>query len=825
MAQAESCAVCHEGIGEGKHQSVYDKYVDASTLALTFTDVSSAMIGAGDYTVTLEFSITKNGLPFVDTAGLPAMDQKRFYAVQYDSVAKQYLNGNTRLRESNVVPVAGQPGDYILTQTGVPFAPEGPTWVAPFDGAQVYGYIAQGALLTHEGGGSGELPAGSHVHLYDDVSNTAMAFGTAVSGVAGAYDSAANVSGCENCHGTPYMKHGYRDPIVAGLPDFGSCKSCHYDDRTGGHEDWQYMVDDPSNWGTAGLPTADVETTYGYKAKLMNDVHMAHAMEFPYPRSMANCSTCHEGKLDRILTDANFTPETCKSCHPVDGNDTWPQTFDEAGNEILDSRGRRVPEIYAQIERAPALEYLWDTNATNPIFHTPIINDPTLSPTDCNEACHREGGIAPVFSELHTGYDVRIDNTAGVAYADLFSASIDDVAVDLVANTMTISYSADASAIANAVPDAPLNVHVYVSFFGWDSKHFIVPSHTRDANRLRYEFSPGNTNVLFPTFTEVAPGSYELMVDMTAWVGGQPGAIPDLIAEGTIKKAMITLAPRLDVDIGRSYRNAAGTTIAANLNAVTRAVDLTTGTFVDDYFSGPEAIVDVENGCNNCHDQLAVTWHTGSGRGGDIIACKNCHNPTYPGSHVEMASRSVESYVHAIHSFQDFDVDDVFHDDAEPGDPAHGEDFDAVLAKRYDQHINHTFPNFTIRNCEACHVEGTFDVPDQSKSIPGVLSAAQTVDNWYEMIDTPDGSIPDTVAVLIDARNIGAIPETVVGPASRACGGCHRADLINADDAGGLAAWNAHTEAFGSFVENEEIDDVEDQILFGIIDKIMSMFQ
>jgi hypothetical protein len=109
--------------------------------------------------------------------------------------------------------------------------------------------------------------------------------------------------------------------------------------------------------------------------------------------------------------------------------------------------------------------------------------------------------------------------------------------------------------------------------------------------------------------------------------------------------------------------------------------------------------------------------------------------------------------------------------------------------------------------------------------MPGLLSAAQTVDNWYEIVDTPDGSIPRTIAVLIDERNIGTIPETVVGPASRACGGCHRADLINADDAGGLAAWNAHTEAFGTFVENEEIDDVEDQILFGIIDKIMSMFQ
>ena len=51
----------------------------------------------------------------------------------------------------------------------------------------------------------------------------------------------------------------------------------------------------------------------------MNDTHMSHAMEFAYPQSMANCVTCHEGKLDAVLTDANFTLATCKSCHPVTG--------------------------------------------------------------------------------------------------------------------------------------------------------------------------------------------------------------------------------------------------------------------------------------------------------------------------------------------------------------------------------------------------------------------------------------------------------------------------------------------------------------------------
>ena len=42
----------------------------------------------------------------------------------------------------------------------------------------------------------------------------------------------------------------------------------------------------------------------------MNDTHMSHAMEFPYPLSMSNCVTCHEGKLDVVLADENFTMTT-----------------------------------------------------------------------------------------------------------------------------------------------------------------------------------------------------------------------------------------------------------------------------------------------------------------------------------------------------------------------------------------------------------------------------------------------------------------------------------------------------------------------------------
>ena len=749
-AKPESCATCHGGVGEF-HQAEYDKYVDASALTLTFNGVSTA---AGRVTAT--FTITKNGAPFVDAANLGLLDQKRFYTVQYFAGTREYLNSCSLGTLAAVDALAGQ----YSASGNCAYAPEDPA-----NNAQVYGYIADTPLFHHEGGSGSEIPATSHVHLYDNVANATLAFGDAQAADPEAYVSQANVAGCEKCHGVPYMKHGYRAAVVEGVPDFAACKSCHYDNRNGGHQDWQYMVDDPLSWATAAIDGAIVRAEYAYTANLMNDVHMSHGMEFPYPMSMANCVACHEGKLDLILDNSNFTPETCKSCHPYEGINAKPG------------------EPYEQPNRATPFRALW--TAANVGFH----GDGFPNCQDCHNAT---SGLT--FDFYHNGYDPMIRDVNGVRYDETYTATINDVSI--AGTIMTIDLS---------ISDAAMNPHVYVSFYGWDTKNFIVPSHTRDANRNRFEFS-GTTNVLFPTFVEVAPLNFELTVDLAAWVGGDPGTVPDLIAAGTIRKAEVTIAPRLTV---------AGT--AVSLDAVTQTFDIGANAMVENYFKGTNAIVDTDK-CDVCHDQLASTFHGGAGRGGDIVACRNCHNPTYPGGHIEMASRSIENYVHAIHSFQAFDVDEFFHDDA-PEPEVEG--FDPVLSLRYDQHIKHTFPNFTIRNCEACHNPGTYEVPDQTQTMPGLLSGSKNLLEWYTIV--PSGGFPSEIAVLnADGRNIsGSIGEKVVGPASRACGGCHRADFINADAAGDLASFNAHTEAFGTYVDNDDAD----VNLFAIIDKIMTLFE
>jgi OmcA/MtrC family decaheme c-type cytochrome len=729
-AQAESCGTCHDGVGD-QHQDIYDGYTDVSDLVMTFNNLASADNGDGTFAVTLDFSITKDGMPLTDMSPL---DQQRFYLTRYDSALGQYLQGNIRLRTFVAGAVAG---DWVGSQADVPFD--------PLVNGQVYGYIADEPLFSHEGGSS-ELPEGSHVHLYDNVSSAALAFGTANVADAASYESLANVEGCENCHGTPYMKHGYREAQVAELPDFASCKSCHYDDRNGNHSDWQYMVDEPFNWATGEPETAD----YSYLANIMNDTHMSHAMEFPYPQSISNCSTCHDGKLTQILTDEFFTGETCTSCHPVQGIDAWDG------------------EIYAQPHRAPALLELWTAKNVES-FHNAGL--------DCTTACHTAAGAAPTFAEYHTGYDVNISDASGNKYSDLYTVSIDQITMN--GNLLTVNFSSN---------DVTIVPELLVSFYGWDSKQFLVSSHERDGNvacqgyrpgcKMEYtpESSGGGANPLFAEDAASVPGDWMVTLDVSVLQLTKTDDLPTLIANGDVKMAEVTVTPEMNVG---------GVDVV--LMAAAKTFDIGGSLIVDDYFKGANATVVVEK-CNACHDALASTFHSESGRGGDgIEVCKNCHTTTFAGSHLEMASRAIDSYTHAIHSFQPFDLDDVAADD------------DPVENARTAQHMGHVFPNFTIRNCEACHVDGTYNVPDQSKSMPGLLSAS-----W----DIAD-------------RNIGDVPEAVVGPASRACGACHRVDMINPDLAGDLASFNAHTDAFGTYEDNDD----EELVIFGIIDKIMSMFE
>jgi OmcA/MtrC family decaheme c-type cytochrome len=693
------------------HQAIYNQYKDASAFTVTIEEVTSTPEAGTDpvtYTSVMKFKIQKSGVPYVD-AGLAGLDQKKYSAYTYDSATRKY---NAYFDYGTPTLVDAATGLYSVTKTAAAFAPEQTN-------AQVYAYVVDDKLVS-EG-----------MQLYSNVTNVGKTYGDA-----NAYVSAANVAGCERCHGTPYMKHGYRMAAVSGLPDFAGCKACHIDSRDGGHQGWQLLVDDPAAYAAqGGVLTAEQKTKYAYKRSVMNDVHMSHAMEFAYPQSMANCVTCHDGKLGAILTDANFNLTTCKSCHPMTAAET---------------SSKRAPSLASRIQASPL-----------DLIHTWDLGDPATASVACN-TCHKAGGVARMFNQIHTGYNKTIYPAAdGKKYSDYFSVAINEASFDAATNVLTVKFAGTETGDLPGLAVSNITPTVMVGLYGYDTKDFIVSAHGSVSGVRNLEWVYGTTHKRFTG--SFADGVWTVTVNLSDW--------KDMMTAGKVKRAELVVMPKL--------LNAAGATVA--LNAATKTFDLTKNAIDATYF---KAIVDPAK-CNKCHEALATTFHSGD-RGGSVVTCRTCHTVREGGGHLEMQSRSIDSYVHAIHSFQAFDIKNV--------------DFaDAVQKMEYEHHTESTYPNFTIFNCESCHNAGTYNIPDQTKSMPGVLSASAVTKNWD--------------------RAVGTYPSYVTGPASRACGACHRADKINEDDAAGLASFFAHTGAFSTqLVANTGVYDAA-------IEKIMAEFK
>ena len=96
-----------------------------------------------------------------------------------------------------------------------------------------------------------------------------------------------------------------------------------------------------------------------------------------------------------------------------------------------------------------------------------------------------------------------------------------------------------------------------------------------------------------------------------------------------------------------------------------------------------------------------------------------------------------------------------------------------------------------------------YNVPDQSKSLPGLLSGSD-----YPLMGWD--------------RNIGEVPAYITGPAARACGSCHRADMIKEDNAGELISFYGHTQRGGYLIENgaDEAPTLDE-----VIEDIMKYFK
>ncbi|MBW6504119.1 hypothetical protein K0B90_07585 [bacterium] len=724
----ESCVVCH-GTSGAQHQADYDELYQDNVIQVT--DIGVAYTAPNIVTTT--FTMKKAGADFdcndADSLGIyfaPYAGGNRFEGTRQSLTASMTSSTPT----GTTTKTAGAAGLCTVTTTFLDN-------VADFTGDNGL-VVVYGRDETR-----GTIP-GSRVAQNKYPFAAFLTLGTVD------YASAANVEGCEKCHTVPFLKHGYIYGRVNDDPatDMYTCKACHLDNGDGGHFVWQLLVDDTEKaaeyWAMAKATpsTSDgVETfmdntekaKYAYKTRLINDVHMSHAMEFEYPQSMATCNTCHGGKLDKILTDNNFVVETCKSCHAVTG-----------------SAASEKPQ--------PALADILPASH----FTSGVVTRAICS------TCHTPASGLSRFTDFHTGYDKKIYGTDnGVKYSSAIVVTIDNASFD---NTNKLTFSLSATGDLGGLSATAIKPTVMVGLYGWDTKDFLFGPHERSIDSSRdLEYAVGATHPRFTFDNTVPAGTWKVTADLSNWA--------DNIAAGNVKRVEIAVMPAL--------RNADNVIVA--LDAPSRTFVLGSQT-LQPSVADDKNIVKVTAGCNNCHDALATTFHSAD-RGGNIIVCRLCHITKAGGSHLEMQSRSIDSYAHAIHSFQAFDIGDV--NFADP-----------VESMFYDLKIESHFPTFDLTNCQSCHNAGKFNVPDQAKSLPGLFSATDSLTG--------------------KTRAINDVPRYIAGPASRACGACHRAEWIKEDDAVALASFNQHTRTNGYLIETTSANAVND--LYKVIDKIMANF-
>jgi OmcA/MtrC family decaheme c-type cytochrome len=767
LAGREVCSTCHATEGTA-HQARYNDFangINPATSKFASSIVSVVTSGTGPFTSTVTFTLTKAGSACPTPS---ALKQKTMYFVAYDAVNKKFPTPSYKAT-ADLDPsgeISGQKTEsknfsygsmtltnsatctYTMVKSGLPTDP------LAQPNTFVYGYFGDALVPGLEGNLN---PGGRHYALMDNVISVAKVMTGTIDAT-----STATVSGCERCHGFPYSKHGYRQGRVAGLNDLIACKACHTDFRRGTDAAWFLGVNEPS-LAPAGLPalgtTADaIRTKYAYTANLMNDTHNSHAMEFAYPQSMVNCTTCHEGKLNLVLTDANFTGVVCKSCHSV--------------YNTADPGEGRAPSFAGPV-LGPKLQYhAFNWVDVYDASHNLIGPAGTVKETDattgavtylaCN-ACHADniadgnvpgavlpptdpkasdgigpilfGSPVPLFKDIHNGKLASVYAADGSKYSATVTSMINSVTLDTTAKTLTVVFAMSGLPTGSTVTAA-----APFAIYGYNTKDFVA---TGNATVTGTGPWTAVVNLASSTFTTLQEAKDATKLE----IGFQP----------TVK---IGTAPNQ-------------TQIAAS--GLTATIDFTTGAQVANQVG--KNITDAAK-CNKCHEALGLTFHNPSNGSMGVVGCRLCHVVTKGGSHLEMQSRSIDSYVHALHSFQVMDSKTV--NFADP-----------FAAFEYEEHTLSVYPNFSIQNCESCHNAGTYNPPAQNGSLPGLSSAS-----WAFTGKT--ANIPAYVA----GPPVAGIPAVVTGPADRACGSCHRSTFINEDDALGLSLFNQHTAASGYRVTN-----------------------
>jgi OmcA/MtrC family decaheme c-type cytochrome len=595
--------------------------------------------------------------------------------------------------------------------------------------------------------------------VYDFTPSTGAALVDASSKQSFARDIVTN-DGCIDCHNSLSTIPNPANGALLGhtqRPNVRLCVICHTNSNTSGEGEFVTFIhrihmgeklNDVVSSNKSFKPIAKGLVTYG---------------EHTYPQDIRNCTKCHKGGADSDNWKTKASAKNCVSCHNAldltkhyggqtddkfcAGCHTGASAIKEvAANHVTTDLTPNNPILPAGVAN---FTYAIAPDVTDPVTKAVVSSGVTLNASKqpvIRFQIKKDGvlvtalAIPTLVTNAVTGLQVIDPNyepipgfTAGPSFYVVYSVPQDGI-------TAPADFNARSNvALANLLIASGSPKQGTVT--GPDAAGYFEATLTGDTIGQAKPAAPftGNAIAVSPI---VVPASAKLLT------GAIIGTFTQKNAPGyPYTAANVLVSPNTSASGGLVRRSLAVQKVATG-------------------FTGRRAIVDNAK-CNKCHEQLGAVPNFHGGARNDATLCAFCH--TANGSNSGW-SYNASTFVHGIHASKKRSVAYTF-----------------AAASATDNFSKVTYPGY-LRNCEQCHVTGSYDMSAtaSTSAVPSLLwttvaagkynSASATAyrlspyviqDNLYDY-GTSFSYVPAT-----DVTNAAAATTLVSSPISAACFSCH----------------------------------------------------
>jgi OmcA/MtrC family decaheme c-type cytochrome len=706
----ETCSVCHRSVAT----------THAQTGAVTVSNIASARNGAGDLVTTFNVKVDGvNNATFVLYRGYAHLDNAA-QAVPAGSAVPMITTG----QRNTLYSIAD---NGAVTGTGVTFVNLGagnysatvPVATA-LDNADYLFLVKAPAAATE-----------TVISAYTLEGSAAVTSGTT------SLRNLVSDAGCTSCHGpTPAWSAKFRHYAVGG----SKCQVCH--GIVGRNVGIITLLDNgtrvesqPTRYGTNaveyfhGIHNSEGMPDNAY-FRSTNPAGGENSYAIGYPSDMRNCKVCHTEPAQ--LTTAATKPVSfwfCMSCHQ-----SW----------------KSFPPIVPS-----HTSFNDNTNCAG--CHNGSIARATVS--DFHNSFE---GVDPHLDSFYGGTDISFDNPDNVLFTVTgVTKSGDNVAFRWTASKLGAAVNPCNTDNAAGPTFQQLGAYLaYAKGDDWVNENLSAsqsPGQPLPARNLFTSLSTtcDNTNVATTTGLVVAAGAKPYAKKALLAIGGKP-----ITRHSTGKQYFVRVASPT-----YAFSMATGASVAARRSAVDtkKCIACHRGTL---YQHGGDR-VDNEQLCVICHNPSSSEKNVRVGY--RILNADNTVNTskTYDGKSAE--TYDMRYLLHAIHGAEKRDNPIIIYRSrgvfafapegaAKPtGWPAGGSFVDNALVygSTNNQRIGHTWTIIDypkpVNACEACHVAGLYEVPDQTKAVALTVEPGTS---WPSQTD-----------------------DVSIGPAAAACTACHASSV------------------------------------------------